>query len=282
MQENMILKGAPVSAALCEKAKSLVEGLNIVPTLAIVRVGDREDDIYYQRSAIKRCEGIGQAVRSVELAQEVSHQELLKVIHELNEDTGIHGVLLLRPLPKHIDEDEICNALKPEKDIDGITSASLAGVFTSNGVGYAPCTARACIELLDFYGVDIVGKRATVVGRSLVVGKPVSVMLIARNATVTVCHTKTLDMQSECQRAQILIVSAGRAGVIKSDCLCDGQVVIDVGINVDEGGNLCGDVDRASLESSSVSYTPVPGGVGAVTTAVLALQLAQAAKKASL
>ncbi len=278
MQSAVKLKGAPVAAALCEKAIELAKEIGVTPTLAIVRVGDREDDIYYQRSATKRCEGIGQLVRSIELPQEVTQEELMKVICELNEDDGVHGVLLLRPLPKQIDEDAICNALSPKKDIDGITSASLAGVFTGNGVGFAPCTARACIEILDHYNIDIAGKRATVVGRSLVVGKPVAIMLISRNATVTVCHTKTADMQAECKKAEILIVSAGRAGVIGEGHLSDSQVVIDVGINVDEQGNLCGDVKAEAAEAKSLSYTPVPGGVGAVTTAVLAYQLAEACR----
>ncbi len=278
MEKATILKGAPVAAALCEKAANIAKELSVTPTLAIVRVGDKEDDIYYQRSATKRCEGIGQAVRAVELPQDVSQSRLIDVIKELNADDGVHGVLLLRPLPKHIDEDLVCETLSPKKDIDGVTGASLAGVFTGNGVGFAPCTARACIEILDYYGIELAGKRATVVGRSLVVGKPVAMMLISRNATVTVCHTRTLDMPLECKRSEILIVSAGRAGVIGEEHLADGQTVIDVGINVDENGSLCGDVKDEAAKGKNLSYTPVPGGVGTVTTAVLACQLAEAAR----
>ncbi len=272
------LKGAPVAAALCEKAKEIAQEISVTPTLAIVRVGDKEDDLYYQRSAIKRCEGIGQKVQLSELPITITQQELMSEIVRLNNDDSIHGVLLLRPLPKHIDENLICNTLDAKKDIDGITDASLAGVFCANGVGFAPCTARACMEILDYYGVELAGKRATVVGRSLVVGKPVAMMLTGKNATVTICHTKTADMAAECSSAEILIVSAGRAAVIKEEHLCDGQTVVDVGINVDEGGNLCGDVKSAAAEEKDLAYTPVPGGVGVVTTAVLACQLAEAAK----
>ncbi len=272
------LKGAPVAAALCEKAKEIAEQISVIPTLAIVRVGNKEDDLYYQRSAVKRCEGIGQQVRVVELSDDITEQQLIDEVKLLNNDNSIHGVLLLRPLPKHIDENKVCNTLCPEKDIDGITDGSLAGVFTGNGVGYPPCTAAACIEMLDYYNITTTGKKATVVGRSLVVGKPVAMMLIGRNATVTTCHTKTADMAAECKAADILIVSAGRAAVIKEEHLSDNQTVVDVGINVDENGKLCGDVCAQAAESKQLSYTPVPGGVGAVTTAVLAVHLAKAAK----
>ncbi len=273
------LKGAAVAAALCEKAKAIAQEISVIPTLAIVRVGDKEDDLYYQRSAVKRCEGIGQNVQISELPITITQQELASEIMRLNNDSSIHGVLLLRPLPKHIDENAICNLLDAKKDIDGITDASLAGVFTGNGTGYPPCTARACIEVLDHYDIDIAGKKAVVVGRSLVVGKPVAMMLTGRNATVTICHTKTADMAAECKAAELLIVSAGRAAVIKEEHLSDGQTVVDVGINVDDEGKLCGDVKAQAAEEKQLSYTPVPGGVGAVTTAVLAYQLAEAARE---
>ncbi len=272
------LKGAPVVEALCEKAKAIAENISDVPTLAIVRVGNKEDDIYYQRSAVKRCEGIGQKVQVTELAEDVSEQQLIEEIKRLNNDDTVHGVLMLRPLPKHIDENKVCNTLCSDKDIDGITDASLAGVFTGNGVGYPPCTARACIETLDYYNVELTGKKATVVGRSLVVGKPVAMMLTGRNATVTICHTKTADMPSECRAADILIVSAGRAAVIGESHLRDGQTVVDVGINVDDEGKLCGDIKKEAAEAKELDYTPVPGGLGAVTTAVLSYQLALAAQ----
>ncbi len=273
------LKGAAVAAALCEKAKNIAQQASVIPTLAIVRVGNKEDDLYYQRSAVKRCEGIGQQVKILEFNQDVCEDELIAEIKKLNEDNGIHGVLLLRPLPKHIDENKVCNTLCSKKDIDGITDASLAGVFTGNGVGYPPCTARACIVIFDHYNINLTGKKAAVVGRSLVVGKPVAMMLTGRNATVTICHTKTADMAAECKNADILIVSAGRAEVIKEEHLNNKQIVVDVGINVDDDGKLCGDVKATAAESYELSYTPVPGGVGAVTTAVLAYQLAQAAGK---
>ncbi len=276
------LLGAPVAAKLCERTTQTVDALKQkgkTVGLAIVRVGEKPDDIYYERSAVKRCENVGINVKLITLDGSISQPDMLAQIKSVNDDDSIHGVLLLRPLPRHLDEDEICKALCTSKDIDGITDGSLAGVFTGKDIGFAPCTARACIEMLDFYDVDTVGKKAVVVGRSLVVGKPVAMMLTARNSTVTICHTRTKDMAAECRSADILIVSAGRAGVVGAEHLKPGQVVIDVGINVDEDGNLCGDVKNDAAAALELCYTPVPRGVGAVTTAVLAMQVADAAQR---
>ena len=276
-------KGAPVAQALTErlivKANQLkVQG--IVPTLAIVRVGERPEDLSYERGALKRCEKVGIRVRQFTLPEESSHGDLLAVIEQINADREIHGCLLFRPLPPQIDEAAICAALDPAKDVDGVTAGSLAAVFTGSGAGYPPCTAQACMEILNYYGCDLTGKRAVVVGRSLVVGKPLSMLLLGKNATVTLCHTRTADLAAECRRAEVLIAAAGRANMIGRDHLAPGQLVLDVGINVDENGNLVGDVDFAAADEIVGAVTPVPGGVGAVTTSVLAAHVLQAAEQA--
>lgn len=276
-------KGAPVAQALTErlivKANQLkVQG--IVPTLAIVRVGERPEDLSYERGALKRCEKVGIRVRQFTLPEESSHGDLMAVIEQINADREIHGCLLFRPLPPQIDEAAICAALDPAKDVDGVTAGSLAAVFTGSGAGYPPCTAQACMEILNYYGCDLTGKRAVVVGRSLVVGKPLSMLLLGKNATVTLCHTRTADLAAECRRAEVLIAAAGRANMIGRDHLAPGQLVLDVGINVDENGNLVGDVDFAAADEIVGAVTPVPGGVGAVTTSVLAAHVLQAAEQA--
>ena len=197
----------------------------------------------------------------------------------MNKDDNIHGVLLFRPLPKHLNQTEIENALDPAKDVDCMTDGSMSGVFTGKAVGFPPCTPQACMEILDHYGIDCTGKKAVVIGRSLVVGKPAAMMLIKKNATVTVCHTKTVDMPSVAREADILIVAAGRAGVVTKDYVAQGQTVIDVGINVNAEGKLCGDVAYAEVEPIVDAITPVPGGVGSVTTSVLVGHVVEAAKR---
>lgn len=277
-------KGAPVAAALTERliprAQALVEK-GVTPTLAIVRVGERPEDLSYERGALKRCKKVGIAVRQYLLTSEATQADLMEVIEDINRDDSIHGCLMFRPLPKHMDEAAACAALSPAKDVDGITAGSLAAVFSGSGAGYPPCTAQACLEILDHYGYELKGKRAVVVGRSLVIGKPVSMLLLGRHVTVTVCHTRTADLAAECRRAEVLVAAAGKAGAVSAQCLAPGQVVLDVGINVDENGNLVGDVDFAAAEATVDAITPVPGGVGAVTTSVLARHVIEAAEKAS-
>ena len=277
-----LLKGAAVVTALNDKMMKEIEdlkGRGISPTLAILRVGERDDDISYEKGAMKRCETVGVAVKNVVLPADVAQDVLMKNVEDLNNDATVHGVLLFRPLPKHLDEEAIRNALKPEKDIDGITDGSLAGVFTGNNRGFAPCTAQACMEILDFYNIDCKGKRAVVIGRSLVVGKPAAIMLMGKNATVTVCHTRTVDMPSIARNAEILIVAAGKMESLTGEYFSPGQVVIDVGINWnDEKGKLCGDVKFEDAEPIVAAITPVPGGVGTVTTSVLVSHVVEAAK----
>lgn len=278
-----LLKGAPVSAALNEMTRVGVEALraqNIMPALAIVRVGERADDLAYERGACKRAEALGVRVDRISLPETVSQAEMLRLIERLNADDAVHGVLLLRPLPMHIDEALVCNALVPEKDVDGITDASLAAVFTGGGRGFAPCTAAACMEVLRHYGIAPAGKRAVVVGRSLVVGRPVAMLLLHQNATVTLCHTKTADLPAMCREADILIAAAGKPGVIGAAHVRAGQIALDVGIHVLPDGSLCGDMAFEAVEPLVSAITPVPGGVGAVTTAVLLAHVAQAASLA--
>ena len=275
-----LLKGAEVVSALNERIKADVSALvsrGVLPTLAILRVGEKPDDLAYERGAIKRAETVGVNVRQIVLPETVSQESLLAEIAKINADDTIHGCLMLRPLPKHIDDQLAREALLPEKDIDGITDGSLAGVFTGTKRGFPPCTAQACMEILDYYGVDPAGKSAVVIGRSLVIGKPVAMMLLQKNATVTICHTKTKDMPSETRRAEILIVAAGRAGVVGVEYVSAGQTVLDVGINFDAAGRMTGDADFAAVEPIVGAITPVPGGVGTVTTSVLMAHVTEAA-----
>ena len=276
------LLGKEVTAALNERIKADVATLNakgVKPTLGIIRVGERPDDLSYERGATKRCETLGVEYKKYLLPADVSQEELLKVIDEVNKDDNIHGVLMFRPLPKHIDQTLVENALAAEKDVDCQTDASLTGVFTGKQIGFPPCTPQACMEILDHYGIDCTGKKAVVIGRSLVVGKPAAMMLIKKNATVTICHTRTKDMPSVTREAEILIVAAGRAGVVGKEYVSPGQTVIDVGINVNEEGKLCGDVAFAEVEPIVEAITPVPGGVGSVTTSVLVGHVVEAAKR---
>jgi methylenetetrahydrofolate dehydrogenase (NADP+)/methenyltetrahydrofolate cyclohydrolase len=280
-----LLDGKSVASALKVKQQAGVAELalkGVTPTLSIIRIGEREDDIAYERSAIRRCETAGVAVRQFILPQETTQNALLERIDRINRDVSIHGALLLRPLPSHLHDDVIRNALNPLKDVDGITDVSMVGVFTGSGRGFSPCTAQACIEILDHFGVALKGKRVTVVGRSLVVGKPVSIMLMGRHATVTVCHTRTVDMPVVCRDAEILIVAAGHAKMACGGFFSPGQVVIDVGINIEADGNICGDVDFEAAEPVVDAITPVPGGVGIVTTAVLVDHIIAAANELTL
>lgn len=277
-----LLKGAPVAASLNEKSKARAAELRkrgVIPTLALVRVGDSSADIYYERGAMKRCASLGIETKSVILPESVTQGTLLETIKELNNDGSVHGVLIFRPLPKHILDAAVCAALDPEKDVDGITDGSLAGVFTGSGRGFCPCTAQACAEILDFYGIDCAGTRAVVIGRSLVIGKPVSQLLLARNATVTVCHTRTRDLPSETKRADIIVAAVGKLHSLTARHVSPGQIVVDVGINTDSEGKMRGDVDFEAVEPVVSAITPVPGGVGSVTTAVLAAHTVTAAER---
>ena len=277
-----LLKGLAAANALTEELAQRAAALreqNITPTLAILRVGARPDDISYETGAMKRCAKVGIAVRQFLLDDGCSREELLAAIRTINEDPAIHGCLMFRPLPDKDMEEAACGLLAPAKDVDGMTSGSLAAVFAGKGEGYPPCTAEGCIALLDHYGIPLAGKNVAVVGRSLVIGRPVAMMLQARNATVTMCHTKTVDLPGICRRADILVVAAGKAGVVDGSFAAPGQTVVDVGIHVNGEGKLCGDVDFEAVEPIVEAITPVPGGVGSMTTAVLAKHVIEAAEK---
>lgn len=278
-----LMKGAPVAAAMTEQMVARTERLKqagVTPTLCILRLGERPGDLVYERSAMKRCGKVGIDVREIVLPEGCTRERLLETIEQVNRDGAIHGLLMMRPLPVREDEDAARALLAPEKDVDGITAIAQSKVFTGAGAGYPPCTAQAVIEILDHYGVELAGRRAAVIGRSLVVGRPVAMMLMARDATVTLCHTRTEDLPELCRQADILVSAAGRAGLVTGAFTRPGQVIVDVGINV-RAGKLCGDVDFAAAEPLVGAITPVPGGVGAVTTAVLAAHVVQAAEKAA-
>ena len=275
MEKKMaeLWKGKAVADALDVKTSETVKelaGKGVKPTLAIIRVGEREDDLSYERGAAKRCEknGVGLVVKA--LPESVTTEELLETVEECNNDPSIHGILLFRPLPKTIDEKKVCESICPKKDVDGVTSSSAASLYMGYGDGYAPCTAEAVVELLEYYGALTPGIRATVVGRSLVIGKPVAMMLLAKQATVTICHSRTKDLANETSKADLLVAALGKQEFIGSEHVGEGQKIVDVGIHWSEEKNkLVGDVDTDAVADKASALTPVPGGVGSVTTAVL-------------
>ena len=276
-----LLKGKPVVDSMAHDLGARIEALGhagVTPTLALVRVGERPDDLSYERTARKRAEALGIAVRPYVLDEFAPQASIEAVIHEVNHDSGVHGCLLFRPLPSFVDEARLCELLDPKKDIDGITLASLASVFTDGHAGFPPATAAACLQMLDHYEVPLTGKHVVVVGRSLVVGKPVSMMLLRRNASVTVCHSRTENLAALCRSADIVICATGRARAYGAEFFSPGQTVLDVGINFDTHGNLCGDVNFDEVESLVGAITPVPGGIGTVTTSVTMAHVVAAAE----
>ena len=279
-----ILKGKEVADALTSQMKQDVENLKaagVTPTLCIFRVGERPDDLSYERGAAKRASLVGIEVRKVILPADVSQEEFDQEFKKVNEDESIHGILLFRPLPKHLDNEKARQMLNPAKDIDGCTDLSLAGVFTNTKTGFPPCTAQAAMEILHYYGIPVKGKKAAVIGRSLVVGRPVAMMLMHENATVVNCHTRTVDVPSITREADILITASGQLHSVTKEYTNPHQVVIDVGINWDEArGGISGDVAFEDVEPNVAAITPVPGGVGSVTTCVLIGHVVEAAKRA--
>lgn len=279
----VLLTGKEVSNAVKERVAEDVKTLaqsGITPTLAILRVGERPDDLSYERSAIKVAATLGIEVRSIVLPADATQEQIEAAIDGINDDASIHGCLMFRPLPKGIDETALCNRLDARKDMDGIGLSSLAGIFAGTGQGYAPCTAQACIEICDYYNVPVQGKRVVVIGRSLVIGKPVSMLFLQRNATVTICHSRSENLAEITREADVVVCATGRAKAYDARYFSAGQTVIDVGINVDDQGNLCGDVDFDSVEPIVAAITPVPRGVGSVTTALLMEHVVKAASMA--
>ena len=276
-----ILKGAPVAAALTEelsRRSAALRDKGVAPCLAIVRLGSRDDGLAYERAAMKRCDAIGIAVRQVILPEDADTEAVLDAIRVINEDDAVHSCLIMRPLPRGVDEAAVCAALDPWKDADGVTPGAMAAVY--EGRGGAPCTAEACLTLLRHYGVPMDGKRAVVVGRSAVIGRPAAMLLLGENATVTICHSHTADLPAIVQDADIVIAALGKAEALWAECFRSGQTVVDVGIHYSQAkGRMVGDVDFDAAAPIVEAITPVPGGVGAVTTAVLCRHVIEAAEK---
>ena len=275
-------------ANLLERTAALREkGVN--PTLGIIRVGGRPDDLSYERGAIKKGESVGVDVKIYELPEDASREAVEAVIDRVNADDSVHGVLMFQPFPTHLKNYQraLCNRLDPRKDMDCLTDLSSAGVYQGrDDLGYAPCTPAACMEILDHYGIDCKGKSVAVIGRSLVVGKPVAMMLMGKNATVTVCHTKTVDTAAVCRKADIIVSTAGVLNFLTKEYVREGQIVIDVSMNwnpekiTSRGkGGMSGDAAFEEVEPIVAAITPVPGGVGGVTTTVLMKHVVEAAEK---
>ena len=289
-----LLLGKEVTDALNANLQTRTAALRekgVTPTLGIIRVGENPSDLSYEKGGVKRAELVGVNVVKFVLPEDATKADVLAAIDKVNADDSIHGVLMFRPLPKHLkaDQTEICNRLDPKKDVDCMTDLSNAGVFEGRSdLGFAPCTPAACMEILDYYGIDCKGKNAVVIGRSLVVGKPAAMMLMGKNATVTVCHTKTVNTAEIARNADILVSAAGVLGSLTKEYVRPGQVVIDVSINWDaekpnaKGGKgaIAGDAKFEEVEPIVEAITPVPGGVGSVTTSVLMKHVVEAAERA--
>ena len=270
----ILLSGAPVAQALSQEIEqncSILRSHGITPTFGIVRVGSRPDDLAYERGVSKRAEKLGVCVQTVSLPENVSEAQLISTLEQINMDDRIHGCLLFRPLPPSLDTQKISRVLDPKKDVDAITTASMGGLLTNTQVGFAPCTATACLKLLHYYKIPLQGKRIVVVGKSVTVGLPTALLMMNEDATVSVCHilTQPEDTRAMCRNADIIISAAGCAHLIRADYVHPGQVVVDVGINVGPDGKLCGDVAFSEVEPIVGAITPVPGGIGAVTSTVL-------------
>lgn len=277
-----LLAGKDVSAALVPKLQERTQKLKsqgILPTLATIRIGERLSDMRYESSAKKRCEKAGIAFRSFVLPAHCSQNELLQTIRKVNQDLSIHGCLIFRPFPPDFDDALIRASLAPDKDVDGITDSSLAGLFTGTPVGFPPCTAAACLAILDHYKIPVFGKDVVIIGASLVIGRPVAMEFLKREATISLCHIHTRDIKKYCQQADIIVSAAGCRNLVTTDMVKPGQVVLDVGINAAPEGGICGDVDFKNVAPLVDAITPVPGGIGSVTTAILADHVLNAAEK---
>ena len=269
------LTGAQAAAAIYVQVRAHAALLDAPPCLAAVSVGAQPDDRAYLRSIAQAAEGCGITVRPVPLPADCAPETLTDTLRALSADGAVHGVLLLRPLPAELRAQEILDTLDARKDVDGMTTASL-GALVTGAAGFAPCTAEACMELLRAHGIDPAGRRVTVVGGSLVIGRPAALLLTRADATVTLCHRKTSDLAARCREADILLAAAGAPGLITRDFVRPGQIVLDAGATALPDGTLRGDVapDAAAI----AVCTPVPGGIGSVTTALLLRHTVQAAE----
>lgn len=278
-----IIKGKPVGDALSEVLKGECEALvqdGIQPKLAILRVGAKANDLSYEKGALKKCETIGIATEVTELPDGTTQEQYIETLQKLNNDSSVHGILTFRPLPEGIDEEVIKNVISPEKDVDCFSPMNTAKLMEGDKTGFPPCTPTAVVEILKHYNVPLKGANVVVLGRSMVVGKPVSMLLLGENATVTICHSKTKDLPKVCADADVLVAGVGRARMVTADYVKEGAVVIDVGINAKpEGGGICGDVDTDDVVGKASMVTPVPAGVGSVTTSILAKHVIKACKQ---
>ena len=269
-----LIRGKDVAAAMTEKVAAEVQRLqeagHRTPVLAIVRIGERPEDLAYERGANTRMKKCGITVESHVFPEDVAEETFLKAWEEINARETVDGILLFMPLPKQIDTGKVIAKMDPAKDMDGITTINQGKIFRGEKDGYAPCTAEAVMETLHFAGIDVKGLETVVVGRSNVIGKPVSMLLLSEHATVTICHTRTKDLQAELKRADLVVACAGVAEMIDGSMIKEGAIVMDVGINGRADGSICGDVKTESLEGIAALATPVPGGIGSVTTSVLA------------
>ena len=275
------MKGSEVSSRMKEMLLAKVSDLKkngVSPALAVVRVGNKPDDLVYERSILKRFTPLGIDVQVHELPEDISQADFDSEFMALNDDSAIHGILLFQPLPEGLISANVRIRMNPLKDIDGMSPLNEARIFEGGSEGFAPCTASAVMTMLAQYGYDPAGKNVVIVGRSMVIGRPLSMLMLRENATVTVCHSKTQNLPEVCRRADILVAAVGHAKMITPEYVTRRSVVVDVGIDTDKDGNLCGDVDFEQVSGVVQAVTPVPGGVGAVTTSVLAENLLKAAK----
>ncbi|MDD2397176.1 MAG: bifunctional 5,10-methylenetetrahydrofolate dehydrogenase/5,10-methenyltetrahydrofolate cyclohydrolase [Tissierellia bacterium] len=277
--ETVKLTGKPVAEHLRANIKARVADLNernIVPTIIIIRVGNKEDDVFYERSILKNCSLLGIEGRVEELPENVSMEELSKAIEDANSDENIHGIMMFRPLPEHLKEREILEKIDPRKDIDGMTPGNLEKIFEGDDSGFSPCTPKAVIEMLKYYDIPLQGASVAVSGRSLVVGKPLAMLLLNENATVTICHSKTKNIKSITSQADVVVVAIGKAKFMNEEYFTESSIVIDVGVNDDGNGKICGDVDYDKAFGKVKMLTPASGGVGTITTTILLEQAVRA------
>lgn len=278
---GILIKGKPVGDKITDQLKNEVEILskkNILPKIKIVRVGENPSDLAYERGALKRMDKCGILSEVVKLPAHISQEDFVDKLKEINDDKLTHGILVFRPLPKGLDERIIKYIVSPEKDVDCFSPINVAKVMEGDETGFAPCTAVAVVEIIKHYSPDIKGKNVVVIGRSMVVGKPVSMLLLKENATVTICHSKTKDLSKMASKADIVVAAIGKAKMIDESFLKDNAMIIDVGINVDEEEKIVGDVDTNACLDKCSMITPAPGGVGSVTTSILAKHVIKAYK----
>ena len=279
-----IIKGAQVAEAVSAETLKRAEALRlkgIEPCLAVIRVGEDGSQLAYERGALKRMDKCGINCRVCAFDENISQEDFENEFKKINDDNSVHGILLLQPLPKTLSVEPIKDIINPLKDVDAVSPVNMYKILANDKTGYAPCTAEGVMEILDWMGTDLKGKKCKVIGRSMIVGKPLGLLLLARDATVTYCHSKTIELAKETKDADVLIAAAGSAKLVGADFVNENMTVIDVGVNVDENGNMCGDVDFEAVEPIVANITPVPGGTGAVTTSVLAKHVVKSAEALS-